>query len=129
MDEAAPAEHIAAQRKAQNARRGIWSKGIPTHIVTSIHSIAENEGTDRKSSYNRVCDTVTGQSRKVEHAANFEPCNAWCYGGSCMVYVPFTIRYGKERPKCLKMGRGNKLALPGYLKNPLPKGEGSQGGN
>lgn len=112
---------VALQLEAQNNRRGMWKRTIPSKIVTSIHSVTEIEKDGEKAveAYNRVCDTRTGRSWKVKHSTVFRPCDAWCSGGSCMIYVPFDLRYGKKRPKCLRMGRDNKLVLPSHLDDPL----------
>jgi micrococcal nuclease len=100
---------VAAQHTAQRERRGIWARGVPEFIVTSIHS--QNEYTDRpgKKAYNRICNTQTGIAEVVEHGATLHTCDAWCHGGSCMVYVPFEVRYGERRPLCLRRGRENRI--------------------
>ncbi len=109
------AELVEAQRQAQNERLGIWSKGIPTHIVTSIHSTDELTDEDRAkgktNSYNRVCDTRTGKSFVIEHTTPFKPCDAWCYGASCMVYLPFDVRFGDKRPACVVGDGGERNRL------------------
>ena len=114
---------LAVQIQAQNNRLGMWERTIPSKIVTSIHSAAETdkEGNKLIQPYNRVCDTRTGRSWKVKHNTVFRPCDSWCSGGSCMVYVPFERRYGKKRPECLRNGRENKLVLPAHLGDPMPK--------
>ncbi|MEE2780038.1 MAG: hypothetical protein VYE15_05925 [Myxococcota bacterium] len=109
-------EQLRLQLEAQNHRRGIWRWGIPSHIVTSTHSTDEDGKRDK--AYNRVCDTRTGNSWKVEHQLALSPCDAWCYGGSCMIYVPFQQRYGKKRPECLRRGKANRLQVPPHLGNP-----------
>jgi len=116
-------EHVKIQLKAQNQRKGIWQWGIPARIVTSIHSTDENKDNPKYKgiAYNRVCDTRTGQSWTVKHTTAFKPCDAWCNGGSCMVYVPFDVRFGDKRPICAKKGRDNRLvASPKNLGYPLP---------
>jgi micrococcal nuclease len=112
---------LKLQIQAQNERLGIWARGIPSHIVTSIHSISEKkrDGSERKEAYNRICDTRTGMSRVVKHKINFKTCDAWCYGGSCMVYAPFKVRYGKDRPRCLRKGRSNRLVVHPKLGYPM----------
>jgi endonuclease YncB( thermonuclease family) len=112
---------LKLQIEAQNKRLGIWSKGIPSHIVTSIHSIEEKkqDGTKRKTAYNRICDTRTGMSRVITHKVVFKTCDSWCYGGSCMVYAPFEVRYGKDRPRCLRKGRSNRLVVHPKLGYPM----------
>ena len=93
---------LEAQRAAQKARRGIWAKGIPPVVVTSVHSADEKDGKD--GGYNRVVDTQTGQSTVREHNTNYEACQEVCEGPaetpSCMVYVPYEKRY-RDRPPCL----------------------------
>ena len=88
----------------------MWAKGIPAQIVTSIHSTAEKN--DGKPSYNRVCDTATGISTKVEHTQAFVTCDTWCHGGSCMVYVPYETRYRDIKPPCFGKGRRLKMVAP-----------------
>lgn len=114
-------ELLKLQLKAQNERRGIWKKGIPSHIVTSIHSMDEKkrDGSERKEAYNRVCNTKTGMSHVIKHKVPFKTCDAWCYGGSCMVYAPFEVRYGKDRPNCLRQGRSNRLVVHPKLGYPM----------
>ncbi len=113
FEDTADPKLVAMQLEAQNERRGMWAKGIPTHIVTSIHSTDEKPS--EAKSYNRVCDTRTGASFVVEHSAAFKPCDGWCHGGSCMVYVPFEVRYGDQRPECARRGRDNRMALPEHI--------------
>lgn len=113
-------EHLEAQREAQNERRGMWRWGIPTTIVTSIHSTSEDADSEDPKAYNRACDTRTGRAFKVAHKAHFDPCDAWCHGASCMLYIPFKRRYGDKRPDCLRQGKLNRMVLPERLHNPLP---------
>jgi endonuclease YncB( thermonuclease family) len=112
---------VAIQLDAQKNRRGMWKRTIPSTIVTSIHSITEKEGEKDAEVYNRVCDTRTGMSWKVKHKAVFKPCDAFCHGGSCMIYVPFELRYGDKKPQCMTRGRDNRLVLPGHLGDPMGK--------
>ncbi len=95
----ANAKDMEAQKAAIAAKKGMWAKGVPKGIVTSLHSKAERE--DAKTAYNRVADPLTGMTRKVEHTEKYEICQKVCVDGSCMVYVPFKQRYGKNRAKCL----------------------------
>lgn len=117
---------VELQLKAQNDRVGMWKYGIPAAIVTSVHSIDEKEsddegGGDRKVSYNRLADTRTGKTFTVEHTQVFKPCDVFCHSGSCMVYVPFDVRFGDKRPACLrgKEGERNRMQGPRHLKEPL----------
>ena len=93
-----PVEHIAAQRAAQAASLGMWAKGLPPAIVTSLHSIAEG----RDFTYNRVVSTTDGSSSPVAHEETYEVCQEVCLRGSCLIYVPYEQRYGNDRPACLR---------------------------
>ena len=122
-------ELIALQLEAQNERRGMWAKGIPRGIVTSVHSMDEKEDDDdgkgpRTASYNRVCDTRTGKTYTLEHTAIYKPCDVFCYAGSCLVYVPFDSRYGAKKPECVKgdAGEQNRMDARPHLHQPfIPK--------
>lgn len=104
---------IRLQLDAQRERKGIWAKGIPAWIVTSIHSYGE-DGSSKKG-YNRVCSTLTGKSAVIEHDAVFKTCDAFCWGGSCMIYAPFDVRFGASKPDCLKNRPPNKMTVPPQL--------------
>ena len=118
-----PDRLVKIQLEAQNKRRGIWAKGIPRWIVTSVHSMDEptRNGKPRVKSYNRICDTVTGKTRGWHHTSNFKPCEAFCFGGSCMLYVSFGLRYGKKRPFCMREGWKSRLIPPPTIGTPLDK--------
>ena len=111
----ADAELVASQLKAQNERKGMWKWGIPARIVTSIHSGDEKPDDPDWKPYNRVCDTATGASWTVSHETVFKPCEGWCNGGACMMYVPFKQRYGAKGPACLRRGHDNKMVLPPHM--------------
>ena len=112
---------VEIQLEAQKNRKGMWKHTIPSTIVTSIHSITEKAGEKDAEVYNRVCDTRTGKSWKVKHKKEFSTCDAWCHGGSCMLFVPFEERYGKKKPECMRKGKLNRLVLPPHLKNPMAR--------
>lgn len=97
---------LDAMHQAQRARRGMWAKGVPKGVITSLHSMAENDGRYEKSA-NRVVDTRTGEAPLRKHTDVYETCQEVCLGaeGSCMVYVPFEQRY-KDQPPCLVGGDG-----------------------
>lgn len=89
---------LQAQRQAQRAGRGIWAKGVPTTLVTSLHSVEEGSG------YNRHVDPASGASTVRNHEETYEVCTEVCEGGeggSCMLYVPFSQRY-RNKPDCLR---------------------------
>ncbi|MCA9546547.1 MAG: nuclease [Myxococcales bacterium] len=96
-------KHLAAQQAAIKANKGIWAKGKPKFILTSLHSVDENpkEG----GAYNRYADPMTGKSDKVKHSEKYSECQEVCFKGSCMIYVPFQRRYGKNRADCIKWKR------------------------
>ncbi len=129
-DETPDPELLALQLKSQSERKGMWSKGIPKAIVTSVHSISEahSDGTPREVSYNRLCDTRTGKTYTVKHDQVFEPCDAFCHDGSCMLYIPFDVRYGPHRPKCVKgdAGEQNQMTAPPHLRQPLATRSGDE---
>lgn len=96
-----PEQLLKAQRKARKKKRGMWAKGTPDMIVTSLHSADEKED---GNAYNRHVDAHTGISTVREHSEVYATCQEVCDGGetgSCMIYVPFKIRY-RNKPDCLK---------------------------
>jgi endonuclease YncB( thermonuclease family) len=94
---------LALQQAAQAAGAGMWAKGVPRALVTSVHSTAE-PGLSR-GAYDRVVDTRTGLARAHPHHRAYPVCEWVCAGtpedGSCMLYVPFERRY-RHRPPCLR---------------------------
>ncbi len=95
---------LAAQAEAMKAGRGMWKKGVVKGVVTSLHSLDEKDG-NGKEAYNRVVDTRTGRALKRAHHDRYETCQEVCEKTdgdvSCMVYVPFEIRY-RKKPDCLR---------------------------
>jgi len=92
---------LEVQRKAIKKKWGMWAKGVPEVIVTSLHSAAENENGE---AYNRTVVVATGVSALRQHTSVYETCTEVCEGGdkgSCMTYVPFKIRY-RGKPDCLR---------------------------
>ena len=92
-----PGDLLRLQRMAQKKRRGIWARGVPRYIVTSLHSAR-----DGRKTYNRLIHTGTGASKKMWHKRRHKVCSWICGGGSCMRWVPYRIRYGRWRPDCLR---------------------------
>jgi micrococcal nuclease len=111
IDEPAQPDALAAQAGAQAARLGIWAKGVPAAIVSSLHSADEpSEGTGAESPiYNRVVSTIDGSSTQLTHAELYTACQEVCLeqAGSCLVYVPFEQRYGAGRAQCLYAPRAD----------------------
>ena len=89
-------ESLAAQLEAIKQGKGMWRKGVPKGIITSLHS--DDEGT---GAYNRLADPQTGLTRKVEHKEKYKECQSVCMEGSCMLYVPFKRRYGRKKAPCI----------------------------
>jgi len=92
---------LRLQREAQARGAGIWEKGVPRVVVSSLHSRGEPGGGEI---YDRLVDTVTGEARKVGHGNRYRTCQEVCTAPpdpSCMVYVPFERRY-RGRPPCLR---------------------------
>ena len=78
----------------------MWAKGVPEGIVTSVHSMDEKPDQDR--SYNRVASIETGLAPKQHHTETYATCEEVCTAGSCLVYVPYKVRYGQNQAECLK---------------------------
>lgn len=106
VDDEPDPELVGMQRKAQEQRRGMWAKGVPATIITSVHSADEQpaSGTSgERKPHNRVVDTQTGRSRLLRHSKTYAPCTEVCTDdkGSCLIYVPFDKQH-KGAPSCLK---------------------------
>lgn len=78
-DAAGDATVIAAMKEAQAAKAGMWGKGIPDWIVTSIHSIEED--TEGHGTYNRMVSTEDGHSAKWRHDETYAECQKVCDDG------------------------------------------------
>ena len=100
----ADARTLAAQEEARRAGAGMWAKGAPRLVVTSLHSLDEAEG-GATEVYDRVVEVATGRAREVRHATRYRTCEERCRGEgpdrTCMTYVPFADRY-RGRPACLR---------------------------
>ena len=100
MSGAAPEEDIAALQVAIDNSAGMWAKGVPNLLVTSLHS--QDEKAD-KDAYNRVCDLQTGECSVQTHTEIYKVCEKVCIDNdSCMIYVPYSMRYGEKRAECLQ---------------------------
>jgi micrococcal nuclease len=91
---------LALQKTAQDAGNGIWSKGVPEELVTSLHSLDEREG--QTQTYNRLISTATGASTQLHHEDSYETCAWICPTDSCLRYVPYAQRYGDNQAECLR---------------------------
>jgi endonuclease YncB( thermonuclease family) len=96
---------LALQQEAIKTKAGMWKKGAPKGVITSLHSLGEPDSKGAVTAYNRVADTRTGHAAKREHQNRYDTCQEVCEKTdgeeSCMVYVPFENRY-KNRPMCLQ---------------------------
>ncbi|MCK6570434.1 thermonuclease family protein [Myxococcota bacterium] len=92
---------VGLQHEAMAARRGMWAKGVPEGLVTSLHSVSEAGGGKGKT-YDRVISPKTGLSKAYQHENAYGLCQKVCHEGSCMIYVPFEKRYGLERADCVR---------------------------
>jgi micrococcal nuclease len=90
---------IARQKEAIKARKGMWAKGAPIALMTSVHSLDEGP---EKVTYNRLVKIDTGRANKLLHQKTYATCDLICHEGSCLLYVPYQLRYGDARPDCLK---------------------------
>lgn len=112
IDETPDQELVDLQAAAEQQGRGIWARGVPESILTSVHSADEDrrdEGTtalrSKATTYNRIVDPRTGVTRLQPHDKVFRTCENVCDPGgptnSCMIYVPFERRY-RDKPPCLR---------------------------
>jgi endonuclease YncB( thermonuclease family) len=95
---------LAAQRRAQGGRVGMWAGGVPPLVPTSLHAAGE-AGLGPRGAYDRVVDTRTGLAEARPHVRRYAICEEVCLGEgadrACLVYVPYERRYG-HRPACLR---------------------------
>jgi micrococcal nuclease len=105
IDDPVAPELLAAQKTAQKKKVGMWAKGVPDVIITSLHSADEGWEDGAEGPYNRVADARTGMSEKRHHHDVYATCQEVCVGSrkgqACMTYVPFKNRY-RNKPDCLK---------------------------
>ncbi len=68
---------IRAQRRAIVERRGMWAKGVPALVLTSLHSV--NERFDNADNYNRLVSPLDGVSTKWKHQELYRECQEVCF--------------------------------------------------
>jgi endonuclease YncB( thermonuclease family) len=94
---------LALQREAMERGDGMWARGAPAEVLTSLHS-ADEPGLGGRG-YDRVADTRSGTARTVPHRRVYATCQRVCRGDgpdrSCMIHVPRELRY-RDRPWCLR---------------------------
>ncbi|MGF1466088.1 MAG: thermonuclease family protein [Sandaracinaceae bacterium] len=76
-DRPARAAYLRAQREAVGARRGMWAKGVPAFVMTSLHSAAEDLG--RRVAYNRLVSVRDGHSERWAHGDTYPECTWVCH--------------------------------------------------
>lgn len=117
IDEELDPKAVEAQKQAIAAKKGIWAKGVPDRVITSLHTAGEEAG---KPAYNRLADPQTGKAEQVFHSDTYAECQQVCMNGSCMVYVPFKRRYGRDRAPCLSWGKGARPPVEAGKAAPTP---------
>ena len=96
----ASGEDVSAMKEAMDKGVGIWEKGAPKTLITSLHSADEDS---EKAPYNRICDLSTGSCDVINHTDTYAVCQKVCVGDSCMIYVPYLNRYKEEmKAECIK---------------------------
>lgn len=76
-DDAGRPELLKVQHEAMAARRGMWAKGVPVNVLTSLHSMDETTG-EFDGNYNRLVSTVDGRSTKWKHENVYPECTTVC---------------------------------------------------
>lgn len=68
---------MAAQAEAIREGRGMWARGVPEYVMTSLHSYAEGGGPSGRT-YNRLVSTRDGHSVPLEHKDSYGECQWVC---------------------------------------------------
>ncbi len=95
-------ELVELQLKARLDELGMWAKGRPELILTSVKpATADGSGNDW------YVNGRTGESGRRGHQDEYGVCEEVCIEplrgkGSCLVYVPYEQRYGETRADCLR---------------------------
>lgn len=79
-DSAGDATLLAAMNEAKAAKVGMWAKGTPDWILTSLHSVEED--TEGHGTYNRMVSTIDGHSAKWRHDEQYQECQVVCDDGA-----------------------------------------------
>ena len=100
-DDPADPTEIELQKKARIDEIGMWEKGRPEVIVTSVHSAGGGS-----SGRMRIVHARTGETEMTGHRAELMLCEELCHGdkwtGSCMLFVPYKLRYIDKKPECIR---------------------------
>ncbi|WP_428266395.1 thermonuclease family protein [Haliangium sp.] len=76
-DDPADPRLLAAQHEAIEARRGMWSHGVPAFVLTSLHSVEED--TSGRGTYNRLVSSEDGHSVPWRHEDHYDECAKICH--------------------------------------------------
>lgn len=68
---------LRAQREAIKNKRGMWARGVPEYLLTSVHS-ADEPSCRGKWCYNRLISTKDGHSVKWLHKEKYGECETVC---------------------------------------------------
>lgn len=69
---------VEAQKLAVAERVGMWSRGVPEYVVTSLHSWDEPYAKEYGSAYNRLVSVADGHSQKWLHHTEYQECDVVC---------------------------------------------------
>lgn len=105
IDATADERYLAAQQQAIANKAGMWAKGVPEQLITSLHS--RHERPNQPQTYDRMVSPQTGQSQKHVHSQDYATCEEVCHHGSCMLYVPYEERHGAKRAQCLALPKAD----------------------
>jgi endonuclease YncB( thermonuclease family) len=72
-----PMRLIKAQREAIVQGRGMWAKGVPAMVLTSLHSA--DERLNNENNYNRLISSLDGLSAKWKHQDLYGECEEVCH--------------------------------------------------
>ncbi len=75
-DTTARPEYLRAQQEAIRNRRGMWAKGVPPFVLTSLHSASEDP--TRGDHSNRLVSTRDGHSERWSHNDTYDECSFQC---------------------------------------------------
>ena len=100
-DDPADPKELELQTEARIERAGMWEKGLPEEIITSVHSAGSGS-----SGRMRIVHVRTGETEMAGHRQELKVCSELCYGdkwtGSCMLFVPYKLRYIAKKPRCIQ---------------------------
>lgn len=69
---------VAVQREAIKNKVGMWARGVPEFVITSLHSFDEPWSKEKGSAYNRLVSAIDGHSQKWLHLTAYPECTIVC---------------------------------------------------